>query len=115
MRLVINNIDIPLVPGENIELTRSNAQVSKLSSRSSSFTNDFKAAMTAGTIAALGYSNELSSENDINPETRYEAQVIRESGGEIARGFVQIVSADLVANEFTLTFFTGNRSWIDEI
>lgn len=113
MRLEIDNVQIQLVTGERIELTRSNAQVTKLGQRSGSYTNDFKVPMTPSNMEALGFSNELSAENEIRPERRYEAQIFRGTGGEVKRGFVQIVSADYVNKTFTLTFFTDNTSWID--
>lgn len=113
MRLTVNDISIPLLPGETIELTRSNAQVSRLGNRSGSYTSDFQAPMTAETAAALGYANLLESENDIKPEKKQPAALYRDTGGEIARGFVQIVKADYKEKAFTLTFFTGNTSWID--
>ena len=113
MRLIIDNIDIQLAIGERIELTRSNAQVTKLGQRSGSFTNDFKVSMSANNMAALGYANELSANNTIQPEKRYEAQLFRDTGGEVKRGFIQIVSADYKNKTFTITFFTDNTSWID--
>lgn len=115
MRLVIDNIEIQLSIGEEIQLTRSNAQVTKLGQRSGSYTNDFNIDMSVENMSALGFSNQLSSENDIRPEKRYEAQLFRDAGGEVKRGFIQIVSADYVSKTFTITFFTDNTSWIDEL
>lgn len=115
MRLKVNDIDIFLKPGENIQLTRSNAEIAKLGNRSGSFTTDFQVPMTQSNIEALGYSDSLQNNSTISPSKRQEAVLTRETGGEIAMGFVQIVKADPQKKEFTLAFFTGNISWIDEL
>lgn len=112
MRLTVNNTNIDLFPDEFISLKRVNAEVGKLGSRGGSFTNDFRVPMTAENLEAFGFIHELSANNTVNPESQHEAALFRDTGGQIAKGFVQIVSADLVKRAFNITFYTGNTSWI---
>ena len=53
MRLIVEGNDVDLVPGQIIELTRSNAQVAQLGETSGSFSNDFNAALTANNISSI--------------------------------------------------------------
>ena len=113
MQLFIEDINIQLIPGEFIILNQKGAEIGNPGGRSGSFTNDFKAILNPHNKSAIGFVDSLQAANSFRVEKKHEAKLFNEAGGEIARGFTQIVSINKRLKTITITFYTGNTPWID--
>lgn len=115
MRLFINDINIELADKETIILLERNANVADPGRRAGSYTNDFKAILNPHNATALGYVDDLASISTVKVEKRQGAYLEKEEGSRIKSGFAQIVKVDHREETITITFFSGNTSWIDAL
>ena len=114
VEIKIINDSLDLFPNEVISFTLAINDLASIENRQGNYSNQFTIPATANNSSILGYADKLNFVSGFKPTKSREARLLID-GLEIQRGFIQVEQYDDTSKEFTISFFSGNTDWIDDI
>ena len=114
VEIKIINDSLDLFPEEVISFTLAINDLASIENRQGNYSNQFTIPATSNNSNILGYADKLNFVSGFKPTKSREARLLID-GLEIQRGFIQVEQYDDTSKEFTISFFSGNTDWIDDI
>ena len=114
VELIVSNQSLDLYPKEVISLTLAINDMASIESREGNYSNKFTIPSTSNNNAILGYPNELNFVTGFKPTKSRDARIAID-GLDVQRGFIQVEQFNQNNKEFSVSFFSGNTDWLDDI
>ena len=114
VELIIENQSVELYPSEVISLEMAINDMASIESRNGAFSNQFNIPSTADNNRILGYPSELNFVSGFKPSKSRNAN-ININGLAVQTGIIQVEQYNAKDKSFSVSFFSGNTEWNDEI
>jgi len=114
VELLVENKSLDLYEGEVMSITMAVNDMASIESREGNYSNKFSVPSTSKNNAIFGYPNELNFVTGFKPTKSRNASILID-GLEVQRGFIQVEQFKQKDKEFSVSFFSGNTDWMDEI
>ena len=114
VELIVENESLDLYPSEVISLTMAVNDMASIESREGNYSNKFKVPSTSRNNSIFGYPNELNFITGFKPTKSRNARIVID-GLDVQRGFIQVEQFNQNDRAFSVSFFSGNTDWLDEI
>ena len=114
VELIVEDQSLDLYPNEVISLTLAINDMASIESREGNYSNKFTIPSTSKNNAILGYPNELNFITGFKPTKSRNARIAK-NGLDEQRGFIQVEQYNQKDKEFSVSFFSGNTDWLDDI
>jgi len=114
VELIVEDQSLDLYEGEVISLTMAVNDMASIESREGNYSNKFSIPSTIKNNSILGYPNELNFVTGFKPTKSRNARIAID-GLDVQRGFIQVEQFNQNKKEFSVSFFSGNTDWLDDI
>ena len=114
VELIVSNEALDLYPNEVISLTMAINDLASIETRDGSYSNKFKLPSTSNNNKILGYPSEINFVTGFKPTKSRNAKITID-GLDVQNGIIQIEQYNQTDNSFSVSFFSGNTEWSDDI
>jgi len=114
VELIVNNKSLDVYESEVISIVIAINDLASIEKREGNYSNKFKVPSTARNNNIFGYPNELNFVTGFKPTKSRGARIVV-NGLDVQVGFIQVEQFNQKDKVFSVSFFSGNTDWLDDI